>query len=157
MRQILRVSRSEATNQATREEWRELGFFYDQIEHPSAWRLVGSEPGLRQFPHLLAEFASNPANESAGEHQHYGPYFYLVLQLGPAPDIDASTLRGRREDFTRLAELVTAALDESRPGDRIEVGREWAPSADLGLILDVREAGFDPASEDPALSAGSAA
>jgi len=40
---------SEATNNATRREWRELGFFYDRDDENKVWRLTGSRAGLLRF------------------------------------------------------------------------------------------------------------
>jgi hypothetical protein len=37
---------SEATNRATRREWRELGFFYLRDDRTKVWTLAGSRAGL---------------------------------------------------------------------------------------------------------------
>ena len=40
------------TQDHTREEWRELGFFYDRDDDAKEWRLRGSRDGLRRFARL---------------------------------------------------------------------------------------------------------
>ncbi len=64
---------------ATRREWRELGFFYDYDEKQACWRLVGAQAGLLKFCELLRQYADNPKNDKLSEHDHYGPYSYLKV------------------------------------------------------------------------------
>jgi hypothetical protein len=74
---------SDATNRATREEWRELGFFYDPDDRAKTWTLTGSRLGLRRFVECLLEYAADPGNAMQSEHQHYGPYMYLEVMTWP--------------------------------------------------------------------------
>jgi hypothetical protein len=61
------------TNEATRSEWRELSFFYDRDDVAKEWRIVGSVKGLQKFSAAMRDYASNPANDSLSEHEHFGP------------------------------------------------------------------------------------
>ena len=147
------MSRSEATNQATREEWRELGFFYEVRESPACWRFVGSLSGLQGFVRVLDEYVRDPRNEAISEHRHYGPYMYLKVVTSDVAEIDRDGIRGSIADLVRLRDLVSNALRDLRPGESIYLGSEYAPSVAFRLFFEVREGEFDPASADPGLPA----
>jgi len=146
------VSPSEATNRATREEWRELGFFYETRNDPPRWRLVGSETGLAGFVSLLDLYVRDPRNATLSEHEHYGPYMYLKVETAESPAIDEQSIRGSLQDLALLRDLVAKSLRASRPGESFEIGPEYSATASHPLCFEVREASFDPASEDEQLS-----
>jgi hypothetical protein len=101
---------SDATNRATRREWRELGFFYDSDDEARAWRLTGSRAGLLRFRDALRSYVANPTNALESEHQHYGPYMYLKIATLPNTGFDKDSIHGSLSDLTRLANLVEARL-----------------------------------------------
>jgi hypothetical protein len=142
---------SDATNQATRREWRELGFFYDRNDETRMWKLVGSRSGLLRFRDILLEYADDPSNDYKSEHEHYGPY-YLEIMTWPEPGFDDHAIRGSLADLKRLAAIVENKLAVARPGDSVRVQDEFATNSPYALILEVREDGFDPAQADPTLS-----
>ncbi len=145
------MSLPQATNQATREEWRQLGFFYDTRDAPPCWRLVGSASGLANFVKVLDEYVRDPRNETLSEHAHYGPYMYLKVQTAESPEIDSNGIRGSLADLARLRDLIASGLRNLRIGESLVIGSEYSPSVRFSLHLELREAGFDPASADPAL------
>ena len=145
------MSLSEATNQATREEWRELGFFYETRDDPPRWRLIGSPSGLANLVELLDRYVHDPRNEAISEHAHYGPYMYLKVQTAESPAIDSGGIRGSLADLARLRDIIASGLRDLRPGESLVIGPEYSPSVSLSLHLELREAEFDPASADPAL------
>ena len=145
------MSPSEATNQATREEWRQLGFFYEIRDDPPCWRLVGSASGLTKFLTLLDLYVRDPRNEAISEHEHYGPYLYLKVETAESPEIDRKSIRGSLADLARLRDLIASGLRNLRTGDALIIGPEYSPSVSFPLHIELRESGFDPASADPAL------
>jgi hypothetical protein len=145
------MSPSEATDQATRDEWRELGFFYERTGQPPCWRFIGSAAGLANVIKLLDLYVRNPRNEAISEHEHYGPYMYLKVQTAESPEIDSHSIRGSLSDLARLRDLIANGLRHLRPGQSITIGSEYSPSVSFPLRLELREAEFDPASADPAL------
>ena len=149
------LSPSELTNQATRSEWRELGFFYERETNPNSWRIVGSLDGLANFPRLLDLYARDPRNQAQSEHSHYGPYMYLKVETAESPQIDERSIRGSLSDLLRLRDLVAERLRQAKRGDSFFVGTEYSQSVTHPLHFDVREDGFDPASADSKI-AGSA-
>ena len=148
----MKLSPSEATNQATRAEWRELGFFYELKSSPACWRIVGSIEGLSNFPLILHLYTQDSRNQVLSEHAHYGPYMYLKVETAESPEIDDRSIRGSLSDLLRLRDLVTAQLKQARPGTSFIVGFEYSRSVTYPLHFEVREDGFDPASADPRLS-----
>jgi hypothetical protein len=144
---------SNATNQATRREWRELGFFYDRDDESKVWQLIGSRTGLLRFRDALCSYAADPRNELKSEHEHYGPYGYLEVMTSPEAGIDDHAIRGSLADIARLATVIEDKLAAALPGSTIRIQEEFAADSPYGLILDVREDNFDPASADQALPA----
>jgi hypothetical protein len=141
---------SEATNAQTREEWRELGFYYDFDTASRVWRLVGSRPGLRNFARLLREYAANPRRHALSEHDHYGPYWYLKVITWHHAEVTENAITGTIPDFVRLAGLVERSLEELKPGQTVDVGVEYSPQSPCKLVLEARADGFDPATADAA-------
>jgi hypothetical protein len=145
------MSLSEATKQATRGEWHELGFYYKMTKDPPAWCFVGSLSGLANFVQLLDDYVGNPANAKLSEHEHYGPYMYLKVQTAEEPAVDSDGIRGSIKDLARLRELIAAKLARGTVGQRFEVGAEYSEAASFPLQFEISGEEFDPASADPLL------
>src|SRR5215813_5574739 len=109
------MSPSEATNASTRQEWRELGFFYDYDEKKKEWYFVGSKSGLEKFRDILLKYANNPKNDQKSEHDHYGPYMYLEIMTWDNPDINDHCIQGKLSDLRKLGELVGQKLKNALP------------------------------------------
>jgi hypothetical protein len=142
---------TEKMNQVTREEWHELGFFYDFDKENSRWRFVGSRSGLLKFRDILNAYADDVRNERISEHEHYGPYFYLKLMTWEEAEITENAICGTLSDFRKLAAIVENKLIASSAGSTFTIGDEHAEGNQAILEFEVREEGFDPASADPLL------
>jgi hypothetical protein len=140
-----------ATNEATRQEWRELGFFYDRDDQAKVWRLTGSRAGLLRFRDSLIEYTVDPVNSTQSEHKHYGPYMYLKVMTWPEAAFDRHAIRGRLSDLAGLAHIIEAKIAAAQPGSSVSIRDEFSSTSPYGLVLDIREDKFDPASADPAL------
>lgn len=136
----------------TRDEWRELGFFYDQDEAAKAWRIVGSRDGIRRFVRLLRDYVSNPASARLSEHAHYGPHMYLKVVTATGAAITRTAIAGAPEDLLRLADVVEAKLTSAPECREFTVASDWTSEADFSLLFEVRPDGFHPADADPLLS-----
>lgn len=145
------MSPFEATNRATREEWQDLGFFYDVDDSIKSWRLMGSKSGLAGFASTLRAYCANPRNATLSEHDHYGPYMYLKVMTWRDAGIDRNSVHGTLDDLIRLAELMDTALMHALPGDTIHLGRQYVPDAEYDLLLMIEHDDFDPAIADPGL------
>jgi len=137
---------SSAADDATDAAWRELGFFYELDDDLLQWRLIGSRSGLLCFRGLLLDYAALPAHAAKSEHAHYGPHSHLEIMTWPDPGIDAHAIFGSLDDLRHLAAIVERKLSGAQPGDRVRIGRDYAPASDYVLVLELRQDGFDPAS-----------
>jgi len=142
---------SDATNESTRREWRQLGFFYDRDDEAKVWKITGSRAGLFKFRDALLDYVANPLNNSKSEHEHYGPYGFLEIMTWPEPGFDEHAIRGSLADLARLAKLVEVKVNFSQPKSDIFIKEEFAVNSPYALVLEFREDGFDPASPDPYL------
>ena len=139
---------SDATNQATKREWRELGFHYHRDDQRKVWKLTGSRAGLLHFRDALLSYVANPRNALKSEHRHYGPYSYFEIMTCPEAGFDRRAIRGRLEDLARLAKLVESKLATATVGTSVRISEEFASDSPYALVLNLREDGFDPASAD---------
>lgn len=148
---LIEIMPTDATNEATRKEWRELGFFYDRNDQQKVWRLIGSRSGLLRFRDALLEYAGDPNNDYESEHEHYGPYSYLEVMTWPEPGFDDHAIRGSLSDLNRLAAIVDTKLAAAHPGETIRIRDEFAANSAYALIIEVRGDDFDPAQADSTL------
>ncbi len=142
---------SDAVNKKTREEWQELGFFYNPDDDAKVWKFIGSRKGLLSFPDTLRAYVADPRNALESEHEHYGPYMYLKVVTWPKAGFDNDAIRGPLADLARLAALFEAKLANAQPGSAVRIHDEFAADSPYSLVLEVREDSFDPATADPLL------
>jgi hypothetical protein len=147
---------SDATNEATRREWRELGFFYYLDDASREWRVTGSRSGLLRLRDLLLAYVADPRNRAESEHEHYGPYMYLEVMTWSEAGFDGHAIRGTLSDLERLARIIEAEVNHAAPGATIRIREEFSASSPYSLVLEVREDEFDPATADSALPDGGA-
>lgn len=136
-------------NEATRGEWRDLGFFYDRDDASKSWRIAGTVQGLRKFARLVRNYALNPKNESLSEHEHFGPYMSLEIATWSRPEITSHWIAGPRKDLSTLAALIESVADRSPVGERVSLRHFFASESPYDLIVEVQDDAFDPAREDP--------
>jgi hypothetical protein len=142
---------SNKLKEITKEEWRELGFYYEQDENERNWNLVGSRNGLLKLTEILDIYCSNPRKKQLSEHDHLGPYMYLKIVTMNECVIDENGIYGSIVDLERLSRIVREALNKAKPFDRIIIDRAYSEINKYKIVLEVREEGFDPASEDSVL------
>ncbi len=142
---------SKATAQATAEEWRALGFYYESDDDKREWRFVGSKAGLHNLVDLLYEYASNPANMLISEHQHYGPYMYLKIATASDFGVGEDGIRGTLANLRDLGRQITEKIESAEPESTVVLTPAGASPSGYRLVVDGRQEGFDPASADPQL------
>ena len=145
---------SQLTDQATAQEWRDLGFYYERDDEMKAWKLSGSRKGLSRFSNALRTYVADPRNAMNAEHEHYGPYMYLEVMTWPEAGFDKHAIRGPLEDLLRLADLIDTALNGALPRSSIVIREEFVESSPYSLVLELQPDGFDPAQADPQLRNG---
>jgi hypothetical protein len=140
---------SDATNEATRRAWRELGFFCGRNDATKEWRIVGSVKGLRKFASEIRKYASNPAHDRLSEYTHLGPAMNLEIGTSHQAEITEQWVGGPLVDLLRLATFIERSAQNNVVGKSIALRENFSPMAPYELILDVRDEAFDPASADP--------
>ncbi len=135
--------------EATRAEWRNLGFFYDREDTSRTWRIVGSVAGIGKFARTVREYALNPRNETLSEHQHFGPYIYLEIGTAHRPEITDHWIAGPLQSLADLATLIDQAAERAEVGDSTSLRQAFAPESTYDLVIEVQNEAFDPAREDP--------
>jgi len=78
---------------------------------------------------------------------------YLEFLTWPEAGFDEDAIRGQPADFARLATLVENKLAAALPSSSVLIGEDFAPNTPYGLVLNLREDGFDPATADTRLPA----
>lgn len=142
---------SEETNRATRQEWRELGFYYDRDDSERAWILKGSKQGLLKLSEILKAYTQNNHKSGKSEHIHLGPYMYLKIITWNEAHIGEQGVYGSQKDLKRLANQIEGKLMEASPNQIFEVAEEYAGDKDYSMTLYVMREDFDPAEVDPEL------
>ena len=139
---------NEAAKEATRQAWRELGFFCGLDKAAKEWRIVGSVKGLKRFASEIRKYASNPVNARLSEYTHFGPAMNLEVGTSHQAEITDQWIAAPLTDFLRLAVLIDRSVQANMVGKHIALRANFSPMAPYELILDVREDAFDPASAD---------
>lgn len=132
-------------NQAVRETWRKLGFFYESRDEDRLWFLAGSKKGLLKFHDILISYVRDPQYNEISAHEHYGPYMYLEIMTWSKPGINNHSIYGSKEDLQRLAEIFIYRLRETAVGHHFTIGSDYAADSEYSILVEVKEEGFDPA------------
>lgn len=139
-----------------KEDWRDLGFYYDFDERISVnqWRLYGSKAGLSRLVQLLDDYISKPRHAEPSEHDHYGPYWYFKLRTWHEPMITDDGIAGTLEDLKFLGERISAKLAATSPGQTFEISKEYGKNNTVTFRLFVMADDFDPVSLDELIVSG---
>jgi hypothetical protein len=78
-----------------------------------------------------------------------GPYGDLHVRFWERPGIDDESIHGSPDDLRRLAQLVESSLADTRPGEEVVIGPEYAGDAECSLLFEVMDDNFDPADAVP--------
>lgn len=139
---------SKKTNEATRREWRELGFFYELDDKTKEWRIRGSRAGLLRFVQILRDYSKNPRRRRLSEHDHLGPYMYLEVGTWNEPVIDGHWIAGTPDDLSNLSILISEQVLRANKGAPLRFRDQYSPGSSYELVLELADDEFDPASAD---------
>ena len=135
-------------DKSVRDWWRELGFYYDIDTASKCWRVVGDYAGIQKFVRCLREYATDSRNNAIGEHEHYGPYYYLEIGTSDKCEINDHWIAGPLPSIRRWADQIDHLIAKAGAGDVIFVGKLLASDSLYDFAVELRVAGFDPAAED---------
>ncbi|MBH0014336.1 hypothetical protein I6F66_19895 [Pseudoalteromonas sp. NZS100_1] len=132
----------------TREEWRELGFYYIIDDDSKAWNLYGSVDGLSNFITEILKFTAR--DEVKGEHEHLLPHWYLTLQYDDGFDICERGILASKIELLIFIDILKQLLLKAKVGEIIGL-HNHVKSASYRMYLHVKGADFDPSKLDPQL------
>ena len=137
-------------DQRTKDEWRELGFYYDleESETKNEWKFYGSRQGLQSFVNLLEDYTSNPANDFLSEHDHYGPYGYLKVMTWNKPTITENYIAGTIEDLKNFRTILADKLKKFQAGQSFTIDKDYGVANTAIATFFIMENNFDPVSMD---------
>jgi hypothetical protein len=136
---------------AVRDQWRELGFFYEVDDNAKAWRFRGSSAGLGRLVADLDTYVRKPTSTVEGEHEHLGPYMYLKIMTASNGFVNGDAIAGTLKDLSHLARLLENRLIHAVPGASFSIQREFLPTAEYALEFRVEPHEFDPATQDSSI------
>lgn len=139
---------SDKIKELTKQEWRELGFYYDRDDNEKLWKIVASKNGVTSFINLLYDFSNKFKESTESEHEHYGPYFYLEIMLWNCPSINKHCICGSHSDMIKLAKLIEGKNNESEINSVFYIGNEFSSECEYKLAFYIKYDDFDPAKED---------
>jgi len=137
-------------DQRIKDEWRELGFYYDieQTDSKKEWRFYGDKKGLNNFVKLLQDYINNPANDFLSEHDHYGPYSYLKVMTWNKPVITEQYIAGTIADLKNLKVILADKIEKLQAGQSFTIDGEYGVDNTAGLKFFMIKDNFDPVSMD---------
>jgi hypothetical protein len=143
---------TEMTKKITIEEWRQLGYYYERDDDNKEWIITASPFGVKTFAQSILRYAESTRFSEYGDHEHYGPYWYLKIMTTPLPEMNENAISGTKDDLKRLYEIIREKVENSEPGSNITIGKEYAEDCEYKLVLKLQEYGYDPSINDPQLN-----
>ena len=132
----------------TRQEWRDLGFYYISSTEQQKWILHGSKVGLLNLCKLVEEFAAK--NHPLGEHDHLLPHWYLTLTSCDTFSINSRGISGTPKQLNEFAKIFTKSVQNSSKGTTSLLSKDVF-SSEYAIEYTVHGDNYDPSSKDPQL------
>ena len=142
---------SKELKEITKQEWHELGFYYDKDNDKKLWVIIGDKKGILIFANMIEEYTNHPNNDKISEHDHYGPYAYLEIMTWDKPGMDEHAIHGTLADLKRLAYIIKNELEKYQPNSTFYIGTNYASDCKYKLAIEVKENNFNPARADTQL------
>ena len=131
----------------TREEWRELGFWYDYDQQARRWILRGTARGLDGLADAIERHATHPQAKNIGEHTHYGPYMYFTVTTWPELMIAERGLFGLPAQLLEISRSIRALVRPAAPV-RIPLFTKLRSEDGSTAVFYLEPDGYNPASSD---------
>jgi hypothetical protein len=137
-------------DQRIKDEWRELGFYYDLEEsaYKNEWKFYGSRQGLYNFVKLLEDYTNNPTNDFLSEHDHYGPYSYLKIMTWNKAVITDNYIAGTITDLKNFKNIIADKLEKVQAGQSFTIDKEYGVDNTAIAKFFIMNDDFDPVSMD---------
>lgn len=138
------IDNSNNENKTIREQWQELGFYYECRDQERLWYITGSMNGLLHFYTILLNYINKEQYNDISEHEHYGPYMDLEIMTWNKAGINSHSIHGTKNDLKKLADIFLSKLQSSSIGDQFTIKCEYAPDTEYSILVKVRGDNFDP-------------
>ena len=137
-------------DQRIKDEWRELGFYYDieESDYKNDWKFYGSKPGLQNFIKLIEDYTNKLDNDFLSEHDHYGPYRYLKIMTWNKAIITENYIAGTIKDLKNLKNIITDNLEKTQVGESFTIDKVYGEDNTATAAFFIMENNFDPVSMD---------
>lgn len=134
--------------QKFKDEWRELGFYYDNGDDNKKWKFFGSKKGLQNFITLLDEYLINPDFAGLSEEYAFGPYTYLKIMTWDKPTITGNYFAGTLEDLENMKNIIADKLSKSEVGQSFSIEQDYGVDNTATATFFIMPDSFDPVSMD---------
>ena len=135
-------------DQKIKDEWRDLGFYYDNGKDNREWRFFGSKQGLQNFVILLKDYVKNPNYAGLSQETSFGPYSYLKIMTWNKPTITSDYFAGTIEDLTKLKNIIADKILNTDVGQSFTIDKDYGIDNQATTIFYVMDDNFDPVSMD---------
>lgn len=140
------------SNEYIKEEWSDLGFYYELDDEVKSWIFKGSRAGLMKLCDILDAYTRNSKMHQLTEHDHYGPYMHLKIMTLDKRDISNDHIAGTIQDLVNLRVLIHSFLMTCKEGDEYLIHDDYSANSAYKIKLIVMEDEFDPSSADPKIN-----
>jgi hypothetical protein len=132
-----------------RENWREIGFYYQRDDVSLIWQIIGSRAGLKRLCGTLKTYVRDfDAHVRTGDRGLTGPYKYLKVVNWHMASILRDGIYGPLESIQGLATTIEEKLNLHNPGECFIIDEEYSDVNAYKLELVVREDEWDPSNVD---------
>jgi len=129
-----------------KEDWREIGFYYQRDDVTLVWQIVGSRAGLQRLCEALKAYAREfDSHLRTADRGFAGPYKHLKIINWHMASILRDGIYGPLESIQGLATVIEEKLRSHSPGERFIIDEEYSDVNAYKLEFVVREDGWDPA------------
>jgi hypothetical protein len=139
-----------------RDYWRENGFYYDfdgRID-VNQWRVYGSKKGLGNFVKILEAYILDERNAEIGEHEHYQPYYNLIITTLTSPCITDRFLEGTIQNLSDLKVILENKIENTEIGATFNIDQDYGVGNTVTAKFFVMCDTFDPSSMDELIVSG---
>ena len=145
------MAMSEKLKNITKEDWRKLGFYYENDHKNKRWIFIGSKTGLEDFCIILNDYSNDMNNTKIGEHIHIGPYDYLKIMTSNTFKVTADYICGSIEDLKKLSIILKEEIKNSDIDTVKIINNNIFQESYYDLEFRIKEYGYDPAKSDSQL------
>jgi hypothetical protein len=137
-----------ASIEAIKEEWRNLGYYFEKNKSERKWVFTSSKNGIKKLINQIIDFTQKEGNIEIGEHDHWGPYGDLKIMTTRVPEITIEYIGGSFSSLRELAYQIKQRLEIVNHNESFCIQEENKNAMSAGLEFRIKDDDYDPASAD---------